>query len=91
MKSDRDTLTLLGLAILQAQRLEFALYGLAAHFSHLPEAQKDQRFANLSAKDFLSADPEKRKRRKATFGQITKTFGDRFLLPSYSPQPRSRT
>lgn len=78
-----EILTLLGTAIWTVQKLEFALYGLAAHSAHLPEAQKDKRFANLTPQDFLSTDPEKKASRNATLGVLTTTFGDRFRLPAH--------
>jgi hypothetical protein len=78
---DAETLMLLGGAVCSAQKLEFGLYGIAAHCSHLPEARKDKRFANLNAKDFLSNEPEKRALRKATLGQIAKLFANAFMLP----------
>ena len=72
--------SLLGQALWLAQRIEYGLYGLAAHMPHLPEAKKDKRFANLTPDDFLSPDPAKKKLRKATLGQIYDLFGDRLNL-----------
>ncbi|UCV13333.1 hypothetical protein [Quatrionicoccus australiensis] len=77
---DEETFLLLGLALYCAQKFEFGLYGIASHMSHLPEAKKDKRFANLTPDDFLSADPEKKALRKATLGQICTLFGERLLL-----------
>jgi hypothetical protein len=50
--------------------------------SHLPEAKKDRRFANLTPDVFLSSDPKDKEKRKATLGQICVLFGDRLLLSS---------
>jgi hypothetical protein len=77
---DEETFLLLGLALFCAQQLEFGLYGIVSHMSHLPEAKKDKRFANLTPNDFLSPDPEKKALRKATLGQICTLFGERLLL-----------
>ena len=77
---NEETFLLLGLALYCAQKLEFGLYGIASHMSHLPEAKKDKRFANLTPDDFLSSDPEKKALRKATLGQICSLFGERLLL-----------
>jgi hypothetical protein len=38
---DEDYFTLLGMALDQAQRVEFALYGLASHLGHTENAKKD--------------------------------------------------
>ena len=77
-----ETFMLLGGAVYTAQKLEFALYGVAAHCSYLPESQKDKRFANLTPQDFLSTALENRDLRKATLGQISKLFASAFLLPT---------
>ena len=70
------TLLLLGKAVLMSQKLEFVLYGLIAQAYHLPNIKRDKRFAHLTPQDFLSIDPEKRKLRKATLGQVIKGFYD---------------
>jgi len=80
MSTNVYTCTLLGMAVLSCQKIEFGLYGIASHLSHLPEAKKDRRFANLTAEIFLSSDPEHAQLRKATLGQLTPVFGDRLLL-----------
>lgn len=77
---NEETFLLLGLALYCAQQFEFGLYGIASHMSHLPEARKDKRFANLTPNDFLASDPEKKALRKATLGQICTLFGERLLL-----------
>ncbi len=77
---NEETFLLLGLALYCAQEFEFGLYGIASHFSHLPEAKKDKRFANLTPNDFLSSDPKKKALRKATLGQVCTLFGERLLL-----------
>lgn len=80
MSTTIDTFTLLGIAVLLCQKIEFGLYGIASHLPHLPEAKKDRRFANLTAEIFLSSDPKHAQLRKATLGQLTPVFGDRLLL-----------
>ena len=70
-------MALLGLALYGAQRVEFALYGIAAHASHTPAAQRERRFANLSGEKFLRGDPSEL---KATLGQLVTIFGDAFLI-----------
>ncbi|PUE23675.1 hypothetical protein B9Z39_15255 [Limnohabitans sp. JirII-29] len=82
MHIDEETFLLLGLALYCAQKFEFGLYGIASHMTHLPEAKKDKRFANLTPNDFLSSHPEKKVLRKATLGQICTLFGERLLLSS---------
>lgn len=77
---NEETFLLLGLALFCVQELEFALYGIASHLSHLPEAKKDNRFAKLTPNDFLSSDPEKKALRKATLGQVCTLFGDLLLI-----------
>ncbi|SDA12712.1 hypothetical protein SAMN02799622_00787 [Methylobacterium sp. UNC378MF] len=76
---DELEMTLLGLAVYQSQRLEFALYGLAAHLSHLPEAQKEKRFRDLTPEKFLRGDYREL---KSTLGQIAKVFGGPLMLAS---------
>lgn len=75
-----DVFLLLGKGLFHAQRVEFILYGIASHMGHLDEAKKDKRFAKITAKDFLSDAPEKRKLRTATLGSVYKLFGDKLLL-----------
>ncbi len=82
MNIDEETFLLLGLSLFASQRFEFGLYGIASHLSHLPEAKKDRRFANLTPDVFLSSDPKDKERRKATLGQICELFGDPLLLSS---------
>lgn len=82
MNIDEETFLLLGLSLYAAQKFEFGLYGIASHMSHLPEAKKDRRFANLTPDVFLSSDPKDKEKRKATLGQICELFGDRLLLSS---------
>lgn len=53
-----DECALLGAAILSAQKLEFTLYGIVAHLSHLPEAQKEKRFRDLTPERFLRGNIE---------------------------------
>lgn len=69
-------LTALGAAMMLAQRVEFLLYGLVAHVN--PDLRRhDKRFRDLTPEEFLRGDPSEL---KATFGQLAKEFGSRFLL-----------
>ncbi|MEZ5451755.1 MAG: hypothetical protein R3E93_02885 [Thiothrix sp.] len=72
----------LGEALFIAQKVEYILYGIASHMGHLEEAKKDWRFAKITAKDFLSDDPEKRSLRTATLGRLYKLFGERLGISS---------
>lgn len=72
-----DELTWLGASVLAAQRIEFGLYGIAAHAAHTTPAAKEKRFRALTPEDFLSGDPVKL---KATLGQLVNVFGDQFLI-----------
>lgn len=67
---------LLGGCLIGAQRVEFALYGIVAHLSHLPEA-KEKRFRDLTPEIFLRGDP---KELKSTLGQIEKAFGKKLNI-----------
>ncbi|MFS6536538.1 hypothetical protein V6D52_04450 [Idiomarina loihiensis] len=69
--------TLLGASLLGAQKLEFALYGVVAHLSHLDEAQKEKRFRELTPEKFLRGSVEDL---KITFGQLEKVFGKKLLI-----------
>ncbi|RXT52935.1 hypothetical protein B6S44_19540 [Bosea sp. Tri-44] len=68
---------LLGLALVVAQRVEFALYGLASHIAHSPEGQKERRFRDLTPEKFLRGDPSEL---KATLGQLVEAFGDALFI-----------
>lgn len=68
---------LLGASLLGAQKLEFALYGVVAHLSHLDEAQKEKRFRELTPEKFLRGSVEDL---KITFGQLEKVFGKKLLI-----------
>jgi hypothetical protein len=72
-----DEFMLIGAAIYQAQKIEWALYGIASHASHLQVAQCEKRFKQLTPEAFLRGDPAEF---KATFGQIASVFGDSFLI-----------
>lgn len=72
-----DEYVLIGAAILSAQKLEFALYGIVSHLSHLPEAQKEKRFRDLTPENFLRGNVEDL---KATFGQLEAAFGKKLLI-----------
>ncbi|SKA16801.1 hypothetical protein SAMN05428963_10749 [Consotaella salsifontis] len=74
-----DEITLIGAAIYQAQKVEWALYGIASHVSHLPAAQRKKRFKQINPEAFLRDDPADF---KATLGEITAVFGDAFLISS---------
>lgn len=71
------TLILLGASVYSVQKFEFGLYGLAAHYSHIPEAQKDKRYRNLDPEKFLRGDLSDL---RATLGQIAGTFAKEFYL-----------
>ncbi len=72
-----DECALLGAAILSAQKLEFALYGIVAHLSHLPEAQKEKRFRDLTPEKFLRGNVDDL---KATLGQLETAFSEKLLI-----------
>lgn len=80
MTLEESDYTLLGLAIVAAQKVEFVLYGIA---SHLPHVSKDTKFRKLTASDFLSTDPKTRKLRKATLGSLAGEYGGKLMLPSH--------
>lgn len=63
---DHEELILLGCAILTAQKLEFAIYGLASHFKEKKSGYKD-----LTPEEFLRGDGTKT---KATLGRLVKDF-----------------
>lgn len=69
--------TLLGASLLGAQKLEFALYGVVSHLSHLDEAKKEKRFRDLTPEKFLRGSVDDL---KVTFGQLEKSFGKRLLI-----------
>jgi hypothetical protein len=68
---------LIGLALVAAQRVEFLLYGIAAHAAHTPAARREKRFRELTPEKFLRGDT---RQLKATLGQLVKTFGEAFLI-----------
>ncbi len=72
-----EELALLGTALLTVQRLEFAIYGIAAHAAHLPVAAKEKRFRDLTPDLYLRGDIGLL---KATLGQLVATFGDALLI-----------
>jgi hypothetical protein len=74
---DVDELTWIGAAVIAAQRIEFGLYGIAAHCSHTSAAAKEKRFRALTPETFLRGDPAEL---KATLGQLIAVFGDEFLI-----------
>jgi hypothetical protein len=76
---DRDTeLVMVGAALLAGQRLEFALYGIAAHLRPEILAQHD-RLRGLTAENFLRGDLDDH---RATLGQLVRAVGDRLLIGS---------
>ncbi|KGE22243.1 hypothetical protein [Leptospira interrogans] len=72
--TDEIECTLLGLALLMAQKVEFALYGIVAHISI-----KDKKFKNLTPETFLRGDLSNL---KATLGQLKNYAGEKLLLSS---------
>ena len=72
-----DEATMLGLCLIQCQRIELVLYGIAAHVTHLPAVATDGRFRNLDPEAFLRGDPRKL---KATLGALRDALGDAVLL-----------
>jgi hypothetical protein len=68
---------LLGLSVVAAQRVEFLLYGLAAHSARTEAAQNDKRFRELTPDKFLDGDANSL---KATLGQLVNSFGEAFLI-----------
>ena len=73
----QNTYTLLGIALYRTQKLELILYGLAAHYSHIPAVQKEKRFRELDPETFLRGDLSGL---KSTPGQICKAFGANFHI-----------
>lgn len=69
---------LLGGCLMAAQKMEFILYGIASHLSHIPEA-KEKRFRQLTPEKFLRGDPSEL---KATLGQMEKVFGEKLHISS---------
>lgn len=67
-----DEMMLLGSAILMAQKLEFALYGMASHLK-----ATDPRFRGLTAEELLRGDGTIT---KATLGAIAQAYGSKFQL-----------
>ena len=67
---------LIGAAVLGAQRIEFALYGVISHLAEHARSQ-DKRFKNLDPEKFLRGDM---KDLKATLGQLIKAYGHQLLL-----------
>ena len=68
--------SLVGMAIIGAQRVEFLLYGLGSHLVYLPD-YSDKRFRDLDPELFLRGDPNVL---KETLGGLVKAFGDKLLL-----------
>ena len=74
---DRGTeFTLVGMAIVWVQRVEFLLYGLGSHLAYLPD-YRGKRFRELDPEMFLGSNP---KNFKETLGGLTQAFGDKLLL-----------
>lgn len=67
---------LLGLSLLEIQKVEFALYGIISHLTHLPEGQ-GWKFKELSPETFLRGNPNEL---NATLGQLEKAFGKKLNL-----------
>ena len=68
--------TLLGLAMLGAQRVEFALYGVVSHLTILTDSKRKE-FRTLTPEKFLRGNGEDC---KATLGLLVHESGDRLLL-----------
>ena len=49
----------IGSAVCRAQRLEFALYGIASHAVHTEEAKKHKSFKDFNPEQFLRGDVSK--------------------------------
>jgi hypothetical protein len=73
---------LLGRALYIAQKVEFGLYGLAAHAAHLPAVANEKRFAQLTPDMFLSRSAAEEPALRATLGQLYAAFGDVLALSS---------
>jgi len=74
-----DLPTLLGVALLTAQGVEFGLYGIASHLSHTEVGQKDKRFRKLNPETFLRGDISEL---KVTLGQLVNLWGDLLMIKS---------
>ena len=68
--------TLLGLAMLGAQRVEFALYGAVSHLTILSDSKRRE-FRTLTPEKFLRGNAEDC---RATLGLLVREFGDSLLL-----------
>ena len=66
----------IGAAVLAAQRVEFLLYGLVAHIRD-DLKQGDRRFSGLTPESFLRGNVSEM---RATLGQLTRAYGENFLL-----------
>lgn len=67
-----DEMMLLGGAMLAAQKLEFALYGMVSHLQ-----KKEGKFKELTPEEFLRGDGTKT---RETLGSIVRAFGAQFEL-----------
>lgn len=67
---------LIGLSLLEIQQVEFALYGIISHLTHLPEG-KGWKFKGLSPETFLRGNPNEL---NATLGQLESAFGVKLYL-----------
>lgn len=72
MTMQPDEYSLLGIAVVYAQRVEFAIYGLAAHFPNSADKLLKKRLASTTPEDFLRGDVSKL---TITLGQLAKGFG----------------
>ena len=68
--------TLVGMAIIGAQRVEFLLYRLGSHLAYLPD-YRGKRFRELDPEMFLGGNP---KNLRETLGGLIQAFGDKLLL-----------
>ena len=72
----KSELTLIGMAIIGAQRVEFLLYGLGSHLVHLPD-YRGKRFREMDPEVFLRGDPNNL---KEMLSRLVQAFGGKLLL-----------
>lgn len=71
MAISEDEYPLLGVAVVLAQRVEFAIYGLAAHFPEQGDNLLKKRLSTTTPEEFLRGDVSKL---TITLGQLAKGF-----------------
>ena len=73
-----EELLLLGSALIEAQKVEFAFGGIIAHMTHFKGLkEKDRRLKDIDPEVFLRGDPKKM---KITLGQMANLAGEEFSL-----------